>query len=196
MRKSIKALSLLIQLMVIVYLLIIPGCKQVTGKSETAQKQDTLFDVEQRLKELGIQLQTPAPPVANYVNAVRSGNLVFLAGHGPRKPDGSFMIGKVGRDIDLEEAKAAARLTSINLIASLKAEIGDLNKVKRIVKVLGMVNSDESFTEQPQVINGCSDLLVAIFGDRGKHARSAVGMVSLPFGIPVEIEMIVEVEDK
>jgi len=196
MRKSIRVLSLLIQLMVIGYLLIIPGCKQEIGKSKTEQSQDTLFDVEQRLEELGIQLRTPAPPVANYVSAVRSGNLVFLAGHVPRNPDGSFVTGKVGRDIDLEEAKEAARLTAIDLIVSLKAEIGDLNKVKRIVKVVGMVNSDESFTEQPQVINGCSDLLVSIFGDRGKHARSAVGMASLPFGIPVEIEMIVEVEGK
>ena len=196
MRKSIKVLFLLIQLMVIVCLLIIPGCKHESGKYETIQSQDTLFDAEQRLKELGIQLHAPAPAVANYVPAVRTGNLVFLAGHGPLKPDGKYMIGKVGRDIDLEKAKEAARLTAIDLLSSLKAEIGDLNKVKRIVKVLGMVNSDESFTDQPQVINGCSDLLVSIFGDRGKHARSAVGIASLYLGIPVEIEMIVEVEDK
>ena len=192
MRESIKVQSLSILLMAIVYLLIIPGCKQ----EETAQGQDNLVDFEQRLKELGIQLHTPDPPVANFVHAVHSGNLVFLAGHGPRKPDGSNVTGKVGRDIDLEEAKEAARLTAINLLSSLKAEIGDLNKVKRIVKVLGMVNSDESFTDQPQVINGCSDLLVSVFGERGKHARAAVGMVSLPFNITVEIEMIVEIENK
>ncbi|MCE5250292.1 RidA family protein [bacterium] len=154
------------------------------------------MDVEKRLAELGIQLKTPAPPVANFVNTVRTGNLVFLAGHGPQRPDGTWITGKVGRDMDLATANDAARLTAINLLSSLKAEIGDLNKVKRIVKVLGMVNSDESFTDQPKVINGCSDLLVAVFGDRGKHARAAVGMASLPFGIPVEIEMIVEVEDK
>ena len=152
------------------------------------------MDAEKRLKELGIQLRTPAPPVANFVHAVRTGNLVFLAGHGPQKPDGSWVKGKVGRDMSLEEAREAARLTAINLLSSLKAEIGDLNKVKRVIKVLGMVNSDESFTDQPQVMNGCSDLLVSVFGDRGRHARSAVGMASLPFGIPVVIEMIVEVE--
>jgi len=196
MRKSIKVLSMLILLMAILYLMIIPGCKQESGKYETVQAPDNLFDAEQRLKELGIQLYTPAPPVANFVHAVSSGNLVFLAGHGPLKPDGTWMTGKVGRDIDLEEGKEAARLTAINLLSSLKAEIGDLNKVKRIVKVLGMVNSDESFTDLPKVINGCSDLLVSVFGDRGKHARAAVGMASLPFGIVVEIEMIVEVENE
>ena len=195
MRKSIKKLSLLITLMVMLSIMIIPGCKEVSDKNETTQGQDTLFDAEKRLTELGIQLHIPAPPVANFVHAVRSGNLVFLAGHGPLKPDGSWLTGKVGRDMDIEAAKEAARLTAINLLSSLKAEIGDLNKVKRIVKVLGMVNSDESFTDQPQVMNGCSDLFVTIFGDRGKHARSAVGMAALPFNIPVEIEMIVEVED-
>jgi enamine deaminase RidA (YjgF/YER057c/UK114 family) len=153
-----------------------------------------MVDVEQRLKELGVTLHTPDRPLANYVHAVRTGNLVFLAGHGPRKPEGGMVIGKVGREIDLEQGKEAARLVAINLLSSLKAEIGDLNKVKRIVKVLGMVNADPSFTNHPEVINGCSDLLVAIFGDRGRHARSAVGMGSLPRNIPVEIEMIVEVE--
>ena len=196
MRKLINVPSPIIMLIVILHMLIIPGCKQEESKQMTTQQNGTLVNAEQRLKELGIQLHPPAPPVANYVNAVRSGNLVFLAGHGPLKPDGSYMTGKVGRDINLEEAKEAARLTAIDLLSSLKAEIGDLNKVKRIVKVLGMVNSDESFTDQPQVINGCSDLLVSIFGDRGRHARAAVGMVSLPFGIPVEIEMIIEVEDE
>jgi len=154
-----------------------------------------MADVEQRLKELGIQLHTPDPPVANYVHAVRTGNLVFLAGHGPRKPEGGMVTGKVGREVGLEQAKEAARLVAINLLSSLKAEIGDLNKVKRIVKVLGMVNADPSFTSHPQVMNGCSDLLVSLFGDRGKHARSAVGMGSLPSNISVEIEMVVEVED-
>jgi enamine deaminase RidA (YjgF/YER057c/UK114 family) len=195
MKTSIKVLFLLIQLTVIVCLLIITGCNQENSKNEIQQMQNTYFDAEQRLKELGIQLNTPVPPVANYVNAVRSGNLVFLAGHGPKMADGTWMTGKVGRDINIEVGKEAARITAINLLSSLKAEIGDLNKVKRIVKVLGMVNSDESFTEQPQVVNGCSDLLVSVFGDRGKHARAAVGMASLPFGIIVEIEMIVEVED-
>jgi enamine deaminase RidA (YjgF/YER057c/UK114 family) len=171
------------------------GFGQEPGKAETTKGQERMVDVEQRLKELGVKLHTPDPPLANYVSAVRTGNLVFLAGHGPRKPEGGMVTGKVGHEVSLEQAKEAARLTAINLLSSLKAEIGDLNKVKRIVKVLGMVNADPSFTNHPQVINGCSDLLVSIFGDRGKHARSAVGMGSLPINIPVEIEMIVEVEE-
>jgi enamine deaminase RidA (YjgF/YER057c/UK114 family) len=153
-------------------------------------------DVEARLKQLGISLPEAAKPVANYVLAVRTGNLVFLAGTGPRKPDGSFMSGRVGADMSLEQGYQAARLTGITLLSNLKGEIGDLNKVKRIVKVLGMVNADPSFTQHPKVINGFSDLMVEVFGDRGKHARSAVGMGSLPFNIPVEIEMVVEVADE
>ena len=150
---------------------------------------------EARLKELGIVLHQPAAPVANYVTAVRTGNLVYLAGHGPRLADGKFShVGKVGRDVTPEQAKEAARVTAISLLSSLKAEIGDLNKVTRVVKVLGMVNAVDGFTEHPAVINGASDLLVAVFGEAiGKHARSAVGMGSLPFNIPVEIEMVVEV---
>ena len=147
------------------------------------------------LERLGIELPTPAAPVANYVRAVRTGNLVFLAGHGPMKPDGTYVTGKVGDGgLSVEEGYAAARLTAISLLASLKAEIGSLDKVRRVVKVLGMVNSTPEFVQQPAVINGASDLLVEVFGDKGKHARAAVGMVSLPIGIAVEIEMIVEVE--
>ena len=153
-------------------------------------------DVEARLEQLGISLPLPPKPVANYVPAVRTGNLIFLAGAGPRKPDGSFITGKVGTDLDLEQAYQAARLTGITLLSVLKAEIGDLDKVKRIVKVLGMVNADPSFAQHPKVMNGFSDLMVEVFGERGKHARSAVGMGSLPFGIPVEIEMVVEVSDE
>ncbi len=163
-----------------------------TGPKETIAAEPT---AEQRLKELGIVLRTPTPPVANFVNTVRTGNLVFLAGHGPIKADGTYMTGKLGRDLTIEEGREAARLTAIDLLSSLKAEIGDLNKVTRVVRVLGMVNCDESFTDQPKVINGCSDLLVGIFGEKGKHARAAVGMASLPFGIACEIEMIVEVKD-
>jgi enamine deaminase RidA (YjgF/YER057c/UK114 family) len=161
--------------------------------SAAAQSQETVIDPEQRLKELGIDLQTPPPPAANFVRAVRSGNLVFLSGHGPRKTDGSYLTGKVGRDLSLEQGQEAARLTAINLLASLKAEIGDLNQVKHILKVFGMVNAGDSFTDHPKVMNGFSDFLVSVFGERGKHARSAVGMASLPFGMAVEIEMIVEV---
>ncbi|HVE70317.1 MAG TPA: RidA family protein [Thermoanaerobaculia bacterium] len=149
---------------------------------------------EARLAELGITLPSASAPVANYVNAVRTGNLVFLAGKGPRRADGTNVTGKVGTDLTIEEGYAAARLTGINQLAALKAEIGDLRRVRRIVKVLGLVNCDPSFTDQPRVINGFSDLMVEVFGEAGKHARSAVGAPSLPGGIAVEVEMIVEVE--
>jgi len=153
------------------------------------------FDPEARLRELGIILPEPPQPVANYVNGVRTGNLIFLAGKGPKRADGTEVIGKLGADVSIEEGYAAARLTAINQLAVLKAMLGDLKKVRRIVKVLGMVNSDPEFVEQPKVINGFSDLMVAVFGERGRHARAAVGMASLPRGQAVEIELIVEVED-
>ncbi|MBK8702395.1 MAG: RidA family protein [Saprospiraceae bacterium] len=152
------------------------------------------YDPEARLKELGITLPTPSAPVANYVNAVRVGNLLFLAGKGPSKPEGGYVTGKVGVDLTIEQGYDAARLTGIAQLAVLKAELGDLKKVKRIVKVLGMVNCAPDFANQPEVINGYSDLMVQVFGDRGKHARSAVGMIALPRHIAVEVEMIVEVE--
>ena len=152
-------------------------------------------DAEARLKEKGIVLTAPSAPVANYVNAVRVGNLLFLEGKGPNKPDGSDVIGKVGKDLTIEQGYEAARLTAISHLTVLKAELGSLNKVKRIVKVLGMVNCTEDFKEQPKVINGYSDLMVEIFGDKGKHARSAVGMYALPMNIAVEVEVIVEIED-
>ena len=148
---------------------------------------------ERRLKELGIELAPATSPLANYVNAVRTGNLLYLAGKGPGLPGRPLPTGKVGRDLTVEEAYQHARDTGLNLIAVMKAELGDLDRVKRIVKVLGMVNATPEFGQQPEVINGCSDLFVEVFGDRGKHARSAVGMGSLPRGIPVEIEVIVEV---
>ncbi|MGB5162052.1 MAG: RidA family protein [Thermoanaerobaculia bacterium] len=151
-------------------------------------------DPEGRLDELGIVLPEPTAPVANYVKAVRSGNLVFLSGHGPYRSDGTLVTGKLGRDLTIEEGYEAARLTGIALLSSLKREIGDLGRVQRIVKVFGMVNVDPSFTDMPKVINGCSDLMVEIFGERGRHARAAVGMASLPVGIAVEIDMVVEVE--
>lgn len=153
------------------------------------------FDPEARLAELGIELYEPPPPVANYVKAVQTGNLVFLAGHGPTKLDGSgYLTGQVGTDLTIEEGYEAARLVGIALLSSLKAEIGDLSRVKRIVRVFGMVNAPAGFTQQPEVINGASDLLVDVFGERGKHARAAVGMGSLPRNIAVEIEMVVELE--
>ncbi|HEX6086037.1 MAG TPA: RidA family protein [Thermoanaerobaculia bacterium] len=151
-------------------------------------------DPEARLAELGITLPSATAPIANYVNAVRTGKLVFLSGKGPRKPDGTNVTGKVGRDLTIEEGYAAARLTGINQLAALKAELGDLRRVRRIVKVLGLVNCTESFTDQPRVINGYSDLMVEVFGEAGKHARSAVGAPALPGNIAVEVEMIVEVD--
>ena len=152
--------------------------------------------VEDRLKELGITLPEAPSPIASYVPFVRTGNLVFLAGLGPAdRPDGTSPSGKLGRDMTVEEGYEAARLTGINQIARLKGAIGDLDKVKQFVKLLSMVNSTPEFHDHPAVANGCSDLLVEVFGDKGKHARSAVGMNALPNSIPVEIEMIVEVED-
>jgi len=151
--------------------------------------------IDKRLQELGITLPPAPAPVATYVNAVTTeGNLVFLAGKGPNLPEGGYVTGKVGRDLTIEEGYAAARLTGISQLAALKDHIGDLDRVVRIVKVNGMVNATEDFTNQPEVINGFSDLMVEVFGEKGKHARSAVGMASLPRGIAVEIEMIVEIK--
>ena len=151
--------------------------------------------VERKLKELGLELPDAPKPVANYVTAVRSGNLVFLSGHGPVKEDGTLMTGKVGTDRTWEQGYEAAKRVTLGLLSSLKAEIGGLDKVRRVVKLFGMVNCTPDFEDQPKVINGASDLLVELFGEKGKHARSAVGMNSLPSNISVEIEMIVEVED-
>ena len=155
----------------------------------------TAKDPETRIREMGLKLRTPGPPSANFLGAVRVGNLVYLSGQGPLKEDGKFMIGKVGKEFTFEEAKYAARLTGISLLESLKAEVGNLNNVKRIVKVLGMVNAVPEFDNHSQVINGFSDLMVEVFGENGKHARSAIGLGSLPRNIPVEIEMIVEMKD-
>ncbi|HZM34540.1 MAG TPA: RidA family protein [Burkholderiales bacterium] len=152
---------------------------------------------EQKLKHLGLDLGSVSAPIANYVNAVRTGNLLFLAGKGPRPgTDGRRPAGKVGRDYTAEQAYEHARTVGLDLLAVMKSELGSLDKVKRVVKVLGMVNAAPEFTDHPRVINGCSDLFVEVLGERGKHARSAVGMGSLPMGIPVEIECIVEVGDR
>jgi len=151
-----------------------------------------VMDPEKQLQQMGIVLGEVKAPVANYVKAVQSGNLLFLSGHIPDEVAGKKTRGKVGSALSVDEAKEAARLTGIALVTTLKAYVGDLNKVKRIVKVFGMVNADPTFTQHPAVINGCSDFLVAVFGEKGKHARSAVGMGSLPFDAAVEIEMIVE----
>ena len=154
------------------------------------------MSAEARLKDKGITLPTPTTPLANYVGAVQTGNLLFLSGHGPFRPQGKFTyVGKVGRDLTVEQAYQAAREVGLNLLATTRATLGSLDRVKRVVKVLGMVNSAENFGDQPKVINGFSDLMVEVFGEAvGKHARSAVGMAELPLGIPVEIEMVLEVE--
>ena len=152
--------------------------------------------VDKRLEELGITLPEMRPPVANYVPAVRTGNLLFLSGSIPAaSPDGTEVRGKLGAGVSVEEGYEAARLVGINLLAVLKTTLGDLDKVNRIVKLLSMVNAAPDFTDTPAVANGCSDLLVEVFGDKGKHARSAVGMAALPLNVPVEIEMVVEVAD-
>jgi enamine deaminase RidA (YjgF/YER057c/UK114 family) len=150
---------------------------------------------EENLKNLGITLPKISSPIANYVNYVRTGNLIYFSGTGPSIEDQGFVKGKLGKDLTIDQGREAARITGINMIANLKNAIGDLSKVKKIVKVFGMVNSTESFTDQPKVINGFSDLMVAVFGEKGKHARSAVGMIALPLNMAVEIEMIVEVEE-
>lgn len=161
----------------------------LTSVTVTAQQE------EQKLKELGLQLPPASKPIANYVKYVRTGNLLFLAGHGPTKADGTNITGKVGKDLTIEQGYEAAKITALSLIATLKDALGgDLSKVKRIVKVNGYVNCLPDFTDQPKVINGCSDLLVAVFGEKGKHARAAMGMVALPNNIAVEIELVVEVE--
>ncbi len=147
---------------------------------------------EDNLKQKNITLPPPATPVANYVPVVRVGNLLFFSGSGPSQ---STPKGKVGKDLSLEQGYQAARATGLNLLATARATLGSLDRVKRIVKVLGMVNSASGFTDQPKVINGFSDLMVEVFGEAiGKHARSAVGVAELPFNIPVEIEVILEVE--
>ena len=150
---------------------------------------------EAKIKELGLTLPQPPKPLGNYVPGVRVGNLLFLSGHGPIRVEGMPAVqGKVGRDLSLEDGYKAAREVGINLLGTARTLLGSLDKVKRVVKVLGMVNSAEGFGDQPKVINGFSDLMVEVFGENGRHARSAVGMAELPSGIPVEIEMILEVE--
>ena len=148
---------------------------------------------EENLASLGITLPPVATPIANYVPSVRTGNLLFVSGNGP-SDDLPNRTGKLGTDLTVEQGYAVARDVGIKLIASIQDSVGDLSRVKRIVKLLGMVNSAPDFGDQPAVINGCSDLLVAVFGDAGKHARSAVGMGALPGDIAVEIELIAEVE--
>ena len=153
-------------------------------------------EVERKLNELGYQLPPSRGSLpGNFVSAVRTGNLVYTAGTGPGLPEGGFLhVGKLGADLTIEQGYDCARQTMLNLLTVLKTEIGDLDKVKRVIKLLCMINAAPDFGDTPRVANGASDLLISIFGDAGRHARSAVGMATLPSGMPVEIEMIVEVE--
>jgi len=152
------------------------------------------MSTKDRLKELGITLPQVPGPLGNYVDAVRTGNLLFLSGKGPRKAEGGASIGKLGQDVTVEQGYRDARSIGLILLAVIEKEVGDLDRINRVVKVLGMVNSAPDFGDQPKVINGCSDLFVDVFGDKGRHARSAVGMCALPGNITVEIEVIIEVE--
>jgi enamine deaminase RidA (YjgF/YER057c/UK114 family) len=153
------------------------------------------MSAEDKVKELGLDLSSPSAPVAAYVSAVRTGNLVFISGTIPVRADGSRIEGKVGPDLTVQQGYDAARLTAVGLLARLRAEVGSLDKVRRIVKLTGFINAPPDFTQHPQVMNGASDLMGEVFGDAGKHARAAVGMGSLPFNVPIEIEMIAEVGD-
>lgn len=152
--------------------------------------------IEEKINELGITLPETPAPIANYVPFVKTGNLVYLSGLGPAAGSGGTIPkGKLGLDMTVEEGYEAARLVGINILSRIKGAIGDLDKVKRVIKLLTMVNSTVNFDQHPTVANGCSDLMVEVFGEKGRHARSAVGMAGLPNGIPVEIEVIIEVED-
>jgi enamine deaminase RidA (YjgF/YER057c/UK114 family) len=150
--------------------------------------------VEERIADLGYQLPPVSPPVGSYVKGVIVGNLLFLSGNGADQPGYTAPKGKVGAEVTIEQAEEAARYVGLNLLAAAKDTLGSLDRIRRVVKLLGMVNSAPDFGQQPRVINGCSDLFLAIFGDAGRHARSAVGMGALPNSIPVEIEAIFEIE--
>ena len=151
-------------------------------------------EIEARLKTLGIVLPVPGKPAANYVPFVVTGNLLFVSGQVPTTPDGVKFIGKVGREFSLEEGQAAARICAINVLGVMQAAVGDLERVRRVVKVVGFVNAAPDYTDVHKVVNGGSDLITEVLGDeRGKHARSAIGMGTLPLGVAVEIEAIAEI---
>ena len=152
------------------------------------------MSAEQKATELGLELGPGSPAIGNYVAAVTTGSLIYISGQVPIRSDGSPVVGKVGEDVTVEEAYEAARLATIGLLTRVRAEAGSLDRVKRVVKLTGFVNATTDFKQHPQVVNGASDLLAAVFGDKGLHARAAVGVSSLPLGVPVEVEMIVEVE--
>jgi enamine deaminase RidA (YjgF/YER057c/UK114 family) len=151
-----------------------------------------MSSIETRLQSLGVTLPSPAAPAANYVGAVESRGTLYISGQLPMGPNGLEVKGKLGRDLDIETARAGARLCAINILAQARAVLGDLDRVTRIVKLTGFVNSEPDFGDQPKVINGASDFLVEVFGDKGRHARSAIGVAALPFGAGVEVEAILE----
>ena len=149
---------------------------------------------EQRLKALNIQLPDVPTPIANFVMWRQVGNLLYLSGQGPRRPDGSIPVGRLGLNYSVEQGYADARQIGLQILATVRQAVGSLDRIESVVKLLGMVNAEPDFGQHPKVINGCSDLLVEVLGERGKHARSAVGMGSLPNGMPVEIEAIIQVK--
>ena len=191
--KKFNPIKQMKKILILLLSIILFSCESKT--TVETEVEAVAWDAEQKIQELNLQLPEIGEPMANYVHVVRTGNLLFLAGKGPALTDGTYITGKVGSDLTVEEGKEAARVVGIQQLAFLKKELGDLNKVKRIVKVLGMVNCNPDFTQQSQVINGFSDLMVGVFGEKGKHARSAVGMIALPSNIAVEIELIVEIEN-
>ena len=152
------------------------------------------MSAEEKFRELGLDLGSSGAPAGNYLPAVRTGNLIFVSGQLPTRPDGTRPAGKLGETMTVDEGYDAARLCAVALLTRLREEAGSLDKVKRIVKVVGYVNAAPDFIQQAQVVNGASDLLAAVFGDAGKHARAAIGVSSLPLGVPVEVELIAEVE--
>ena len=152
------------------------------------------MSAEERLQALALDLPDPPEPVANYVTNMRIDRYLYVSGHGPAPLEGAKLTGKLGDDLGIEEGYVAARQTGLSILATVRASLGSLDRVERVVKLLGMVNATPDFLEHPRVINGCSDLLVELYGDRGRHGRAAVGMATLPFAIPVEIEMVVEVD--
>jgi enamine deaminase RidA (YjgF/YER057c/UK114 family) len=158
------------------------------------EMENLIVTPEQKLIELGLTLPQPSAPVANYVPYRWAGNLLYISGQGPKQPDGTYRAGRLGKNASVEDGYAEARLTGLLLLAVARSAIGDLSRIESVVKLLGMVNAEPEFADHPKVINGCSDLLVEVLGDAGRHARSAVGMGSLPNGMMVEIEAILQIK--
>ncbi|PIB28514.1 RidA family protein [Maribacter sp. 4G9] len=184
------------QILTVIFMCLVLGCKNEMPKNEVEKLPlDENYYPEASLNRLGIELRSIGKPMANYVHAVRTGNLLFLAGKGPKQANGENVVGKVGSDLTVEEGYNAAREAGINQLSVLKEELGDLRRVRRVVQVKGMVNAASDFTDHSKVINGYSDLMVEVFGENGKHARAAVGMGSLPGNMAVEVEMVVEIQE-